>query len=683
MTNKEKPPLAEKHPHSITFHNHIRTDEYYWLNQRENPDVISYLEEENRYLDKKLSHLKNLRQTLYKEMVNRIVQDDSSVPYLQNGYYYYIRYSYGNEHPVYCRKKNLNDSFEEIILDVNTLAKNHSYFQVTGVRVSPDNQKVAYAFDDSGRRIYTICIKNLVDEKEFNYRINNTNGLCEWANDSKTLFYSQLDKTLRPAKIFRHTININPEKDKEIFYEEDSAFSCFVSKSKSKDFIYIYSTSTIATECRLINANKPKSSFKVFHPRENDHRYFIYHDKDGFYVLSNYKAKNYRIFKTPVNKTIRKNWQEIIAHREDVLIQDIEIFKDFIVIDERKNALNSLRVIHKYFAKEYNIPFDEPACVVYLIDNREADSNILRYTYSSMITPDSVFDFDLVDKTRVLRKEKNPNSPYNKVNYKTQRLFVKSTDGSNIPLSLVYRKDTLTKTGNPLLLYGYGSYGISIDPEFNPVRLSLLDRGFIFAVAHIRGGDDLGMQWYEDGKLLKKKNTFTDFIECAEELIRLKYTSQEKLFAMGGSAGGLLIGAVTNMRPELWKAVIADVPFLDVLTTMLDESIPLTTFEFDEWGNPKLKRFYDYILSYSPYDNIEEKEYPAMLLTAGFHDSQVQYWEPAKFVARLRQKKKDDNLLLLHTEMETGHGGASGRFAKLKEIALKYAFLLDQTGVNK
>jgi oligopeptidase B len=678
-----QPPKAEKIKKELTLHQHARIDNYFWLNQRDNPKVIEYLQAENDYLKAVMKHTEALQEKLFNEIIGRIKKDDSSVPYKTNGYYYYSRFEKGNEYPLYCRKKESLERPEEIMLDVNAMAKGHNYFQVTGLSVSPDNTMLAYGVDTVSRRKYTIHFKNLVIGEMIPGEIPNTTGMAAWANDNKTLFYTSKDETLRPYKIFKHVLGTPVSDDKEIYHEADETFSTFVYKSKSKKYLIIYSEHTLSSECRYLDADNPHGEFKIFQPRERDNIYSIEHYKDKFFIRTNLEAKNFKLMETPVNKTTKENWQEVIPHRKDVLLESFEIFKNFLVVQESKNALPYLRVIKLESNEEHYIDFDEEVYSAYISQNPEFDTDLLRFQYTSLTTPNSHFDYNMNDKTRKLLKQEEVVGDFDPQNYKAERLYASAADSTKIPISLVYKKGLKKNGDNPLLLYGYGSYGYSSDPWFSSDRLSLLDRGFVFAIAHIRGGQEMGRYWYEDGKLLKKKNTFTDFIACAEHLIAEKFTNPKKLFALGGSAGGLLMGAIANMRPDLFKGIVAAVPFVDVVTTMLDDSIPLTTGEFDEWGNPKKKEYYDYMLSYSPYDNVEAKDYPAMLVTAGLQDSQVQYFEPAKWVAKLRELKTDNNLLLLHTNMDAGHSGISGRFRRYKETALYYAFILDQLGIGQ
>ncbi|MBE9510148.1 MAG: S9 family peptidase [Bacteroidetes bacterium] len=690
QTNKMKPPIAEKVKKELTLHDDTRIDNYFWMRltdeqkNAEEPDdqtkkVLDYLKAENAYKNAVMKHTEDFQQELYNEIVGRIKQDDESVPYLDNGYYYYTRYEEGNEYPLYCRKKGALEAEEEIMLNVNDLAEGYEYFHATGISVSPDNKLLAYGIDTISRRRYTIYFKNLETGELLDDQIPNTTGGPVWANDNETVFYTVKNlETLRSEWIKKHKLGIDPAGDKEVFHEADEEFSVGIGKSKSKKFLLIYSRQTLSSEVRFLDANNPDGEFCIIQPREKDLEYGINHYGDYFYIRTNKDgAKNFKLMKTPVDDPGMENWVDVIPHRDDVLLQSVEIFSDYLVLNERINGLLNLRIIPWDDSPEHYIDFGEETYTARISVNPEFDTKILRYGYSSLTTPYSTFDYNMETREKALMKEEEVLGGFDKNNYETKRLWATADDGTKVPISLVYRKPIDLDGTNPLLLSAYGSYGYSRDPYFSSDRLSLLDRGFVFAIAHIRGGSEMGRWWYEDGKLLKKKNTFTDFNYCAEYLIKTGYTSPDKLFAIGGSAGGLLMGAIVNMQPELYKGVVAAVPWVDVVTTMLDESIPLTTGEFDEWGDPKEKEYYDYILSYSPYDNVTAQKYPNMLVTTGLWDSQVQYWEPAKWVAKLRDKKTDDNRLLLHINMEAGHGGASGRFKRYKETALEYAFMLD------
>lgn len=677
------PPKAEKIKKELTIHDDVRVDNYFWLRERENSKVLDYLKAENTYTKNVLKPVSTFRTTLFDEIVARIKKDDNTVPYKSNAYYYYTRYEEGKEYPIYARKKENLEANEEILLDVNDMAVGYGYYRVAGLNISENNRYLAFGVDTVSRRKYSIYIKDLQTNEVFDENIKITSGYSIWANDNKTLFYTTKDSTLRNHKIFRHEFGNDAANDKEIYHEADNTFRIGLEKSKSKKYIFINSNSTLSTEYRYISADKPENEFKIFQPRETNLEYSLDHKDNNFYIVTNYKAKNFRLMKASSKRTLKYYWKEVIPHRDDVLLEDVELFNDYLVIYERKDGLTQLRVINQKNKTDYYLDFKEEAFKVQPTKNYELNTNLLRFNYTSLTTPSSIYDFNMITKEKTLLKQDEVVGDFNSENYITERHYAIAEDSTKVPISLVYKKGLKKDGTNPLLLYGYGSYGYSIDPTFRSSRLSLIDRGFVFVMAHIRGGQEMGRQWYEDGKLLKKKNTFTDFITCAEYLIEQNFTNTEKLFAMGGSAGGLLIGAVANMRPDLFKGVIAAVPWVDVVTTMLDESIPLTTSEYDEWGNPNDKVYYDYMLSYSPYDNVEAKNYPAMLITTGLHDSQVQYWEPAKWTAKLRELKTDDNMLLLHTQMQAGHGGKSGRFERYKETAMEYAFMLFQMGVTK
>lgn len=671
-------PVAPVVPKTLTIHGDTRTDNYYWMNDRDDPRVTDYLKAENSYLDTVMSSAQELRKKLYEEMRGRIMETDASVPYLRNGYYYYTRFEKGKEYPIHCRKKGSPEAAEEVLLNVNDLAVGHAYYQVAGVNVSPDNKLLAFGVDTVSRRKYVLHVKDLATGRILSDTIPGTVGSAAWANDNQTFFYTRKHpETLRSESIWRHKLGTAASADEQVYFEKDETFSVEVGRSKSGRYIIISSESTLSSEHRILEADKPAGSFRIFQPRQKDMLYHVDHLKDSFYIRTNWQARNFRLMKCPLDKTDRDHWTEMIPHREDVLLESMELFNNFLVLGERRNGLTQLHIMSLRDHKAHYLPFEEPAYVARIGINAEMDAVTLRYGYTSLTTPLSTYDYNMETGKKELMKQQEVLGGYDPKNYITERLYATTTDGVKVPISLVYKKGFDKKGKSPLLLYGYGSYGISTEPAFNSARLSLLDRGFAYAIAHIRGGEEMGRQWYEDGKMFKKKNTFTDFIACAEYLAAQKYTSPGHLYAMGGSAGGLLMGAVVNMRPELWHGVIAGVPFVDVITTMLDESIPLTTSEFDEWGNPKEKPAYEYMKSYSPYDNVTAKAYPNMLVTTGLHDSQVQYWEPAKWVARLRAVKTDQNLLLLHTNMEAGHGGASGRFKALHEVALEYAFLLE------
>ncbi|MFM9987286.1 S9 family peptidase [Flavobacterium sp.] len=686
MHKKINPPQALIKPHTLEIHNDIRIDNYYWLNNRENPEVIDYLNKENAYYNEMTADTKDFQKELFEEMKSRIKEDDQSVPYLYNGYYYITRFEKGQDYPIYSRKKENLEAKEEILFNCNEMAKGHSYFQLGGLTVSPDNKLAVFSSDVVGRRIYTIQIKNLETNEILSDKIENTSGSAVWANDNFTIFYSTQDEvTLRSDKIFKHKLGSKSAEDVLVYFEKDETYNVDIAKSKSKKYLAIESGSTLTTEYQILEADNPDGKFRMFQKRVRGLEYSINHYGDSFYIMTNKdEAENFKLMKTLETSTSKENWTEVIPHRSSVLLEDIEIFKDYLVVEERENGLHRIRIMPWSGEGEYYLPFDSETYSASTGANVDFDTEILRYGYQSLTTPSSVIDFNMRTKTKEIKKEQEVlGGKFDKNNYIEKRLWATAGDGIKIPISMIHKVGVKLDGSNPLLQYAYGSYGYSMDCTFSTTRLSLLDRGFVFAIAHIRGGEDLGRPWYDDGKLLKKKNTFTDFIDCSKYLISKKYTSPKHLYAEGGSAGGLLMGAVINQAPELYNGIIAQVPFVDVITTMLDDTIPLTTGEYDEWGNPNIKKYYDYMKSYSPYDNVVAQKYPNMLVTTGLHDSQVQYWEPAKWVAKLRILKTDDNLLFLDTNMDAGHGGASGRFEALKEVAKEFSFLLDLEGIKK
>lgn len=676
--------IAKKDPKTLIIHNDTRIDNYFWLNKREDQDVLDYLNAENNYYEEDTKHTKPFQENLFEEMKGRIKEDDSSVPYKYNGYWYITKFETGKDYPIYTRKKETLDAEDELLFDCNEMAKGHNYFRLVGISVSPDNTLISYGLDITGRRQYTLHIKNLKTNTVLDDKIENTTGSSTWANDNKTLFYTKKDDvTLRSYQIYKH--KIGSIKDDLIFQENDDTFGTAVYKTKSKKYIVIACYSTLTNEYHILNADTPDDKFTVFQERERGLEYSISHYNDTFYIITNKDgAKNFKLMKTPENQTTQEFWAEVIPHREDVLLEDIDIFKEYLIVSERTKGLSQIHIKRWDGTQNYYLPFDNETYTAYPSVNVEFDTTILRYGYNSLTTPASVIDFNMTTKEKTVLKEQEVlGGKFKKENYQSKRVWATADDGTKIPISLVYKKGLKLNGKNPVLQYAYGSYGSTVDPYFSTTRLSLLNRGFVFALAHIRGGQYMGRQWYEDGKLLKKKNTFTDFIACSKFLIAENYTSPKHLYAMGGSAGGLLIGVVINYEPELYNGVVAAVPFVDVVTTMLDDSIPLTTGEYDEWGDPNDKEFYTYMKSYSPYDNTEKKPYPNMLVTAGLHDSQVQYWEPAKWVAKLRAYKTGNNKLYLKTNMEAGHGGASGRFESLKETASEYVFLFDLEGIKQ
>ena len=679
MPELPKAPFAKQIPKKLTIHDDVRVDEFYWLNDRENPEVIDYLNKENDYYNAHTAHTKDFQVSLFEEMKSRIKEDDSSVPYKYNGYWYITKFEKGKDYPIYIRKKESLTASEELLFDCNEMAKGHSYFRLVGLNISPNNHMISYGIDTTGRRQYKLQIKDLKTDKVFKEEISNTTGGSTWANDNKTLFYTLKDETtLRSESIYKHLLNTDSKLDELVYKELDDTFGVSVYKTKSKKYLVIGSFSTLTTEYQILNADTPNGDFKIFQARTRGLEYGISHYNSDFYIVSNADgAKNFKLSKTPDSHTQKEYWVDVIPHRESVLLEDIEIFKDFLVISERENGLNQIKISRWDGTDSYYLPFESETYTAYTLSNIDFDTNILRYGYQSLTTPSSVIDFDMLTKSKTVKKEQEVlGGKFKKENYTSERVWASSSDGTKIPISIVRHVNTKKTADTPLLLYAYGSYGYTIDPSFSTVRMSLLDRGFIFAIAHVRGGEYLGRQWYEDGKLFKKKNTFLDFIACSKFLIKNNYTSAKHHYAMGGSAGGLLMGAIINLAPELYNGVVSQVPFVDVVTTMLDDSIPLTTGEYDEWGNPNEKEYYDYMKSYSPYDNVANQLYPNMLVTTGLHDSQVQYWEPAKWVARLRNQDNNTSQLYLQTNMEAGHGGASGRFEALKEIASEYAFIL-------
>lgn len=677
-------PRAPKKNQELRIHNDLRIDPYYWLREKEAPETLAYLAAENAYREEEMNALKPLEEELFLELKGRIKEDDSSVPYFKNGYWYYLRYDQAKDYPIYCRRRESMDADEEIMLDANIEASGQDYYQIGGLSISPDRKWLAYGYDNQSRRIFKIRFRNLDSGEELNYELPNCTGSAAWSSNGEYVFYTQKDETLRPCKIFRHRIGSKPEEDELMFEETDSTFICSVYRSKSEQFLIIGSHSTVSNEYRYLPADKPESTFRVVQARERDLEYSIAHYGAYWYIRTNYQgASNFKLMRTELDKGLKENWQDIIPHREDVYLEGIELFENYLVLEERYQGLSRLRIKTWKEDQDYYLDFNSETYTAGTGLNPSFESNKLRYGYASLIEPFSVVEYDMESGEKKVLKQQEVIGDFKSSNYREERLWYKAADGKSIPVSLVWRPDRQKEGPNNLLLYGYGSYGYTVEPGFSSNRLSLLDRGFTFAIAHIRGGQYLGRQWYEEGKMLKKKNTFSDFITVAEGLIEDGLSTKEQLFAMGGSAGGLLMGTVINWRPELFKAVIAAVPFVDVVTTMLDESIPLTTGEFDEWGNPKNEEYYHYIKSYSPYDNLVEQEYPNLLITTGLHDSQVQYWEPAKWCAKLRDHQQGENKILMYCNMSTGHGGASGRFEALRETAMEYSFLLWQAEIEK
>ena len=680
------PPNLKKIPKSLIKFNDKRIDNYYWLRERENPSVIEYLNRENDYYKKMTLHTKDFQDKLFHEIKNKIKQEDQSVPYFLNGYWYVTKYKENLDYPIYSRYKDSLKSKEEILFDCNKLAQSHDYFNLSNFKISPNNKIVAFSVDTVSRRLYTIKFKNLDNGEILKDEIINTSGTFAWASDNSTLFYTNRDtQTLRNDKIFKHKIGDALVNDKLVFHETDETFYTNVSKSKSNKFIIISSSSTLTSEFQFLSSNKPDNQFTLFNKRERGVEYSISHFEDHFYIITNKNnAFNYKLLRTELKNTSSENWTEVIGHRENVLIEGIDIFKDFLVVSERFNGLNRINIKPWNGSESYYLKFESETFSCYTTGNLDFDSKKLRYAYNSLNEPHSIIEFDMFSKDKIILKQNQVlDTKFSKDNYITKRIWADSRDGTKIPISIIHKKNIKKDGTNPLLLYAYGSYGNTIDPTFSISRLSLLDRGFVFAISHVRGSEYLGRSWYEDGKLLNKINTFNDYIDCTKHLIKENYSSSNHMYAYGGSAGGLLVGAVMNMAPELYNGIIAAVPFVDVVTTMLDETIPLTTSEYDEWGNPNEEKFYNYILSYSPYDNVSKINYPNLLVTTGLHDSQVQYWEPAKWVAKLRANKLGDNKLFLNTNMDTGHGGSSGRFEAIRDLAKEYSFLLDLENIYK
>ena len=677
------PPQAKIIPKADKLHGDVRIDNYSWLRERSNPEVIKYLEAENKYAEAMMKHTKKLQGRLYKELVGRIKETDFEVPEKIDDYYYYSRTEKGKQYSIHCRRKESLDAEEEVILDENALAAGHDYFAIGVFRISPNHRLLAYSVDSAGSESYTLCIKDLGTGKLLADRILNTYYSVAWANDNRTIFYNTLDDAKRPYKLYRHELGGDPNEDVLVYHEKDEAYRVSVSRTKSKKYLTMTLSSNTTTEVRYVEADFPTDDFRVIHPRQHEMEYYVGHRGEKFYIRTNDSAKNFKLMEAPVKNPAKANWEEVIRHRDSVKIDSFAVFKNHLVVDERESGLKKIRIMDLTGQEVHYVDFPEPVYTFWRGRNPDFNTNMLRFNYTSLVTPRSVFDYNMDTKARQLKKQDEVLGGYEASGYESERIFATAEDDTRIPISLVYKKGMVRDGTNPLLLYGYGAYGASREPYFSSRRLSLLDRGFVFAIAHIRGGGEMGRAWYEDGKLLKKKNTFTDFITCAQHMIAEGYTCSDKLVIRGGSAGGLLMGAVTNMRPDLFKAVIAEVPYVDAVNTMLDASIPLVVPEYEEWGNPNEKKYYDYMKSYSPYDNVQAKDYPNMLITAGLNDPRVQYWEPAKWAAKLRAFKTDNNLLLLKTKMGAGHSGASGRYDRLKDTAFVYAFIFDLFGIQK
>ncbi len=690
------PPVAEKKEHITKIHELELKDDYFWMRlsdeqkEAKEPDeqtasVVDYLNAENDYKSEVLKSTEAFQESLFEEIKGRIKQDDQSVPLLDNGFWYYTRYEEGQEYPIHCRKEGSMDAEEQVMLNVNEMAEGFSYYSVGGRSVSSDNNLLAFSVDTVSRREYTLQFKDLTTGEILADRIPETTGGATWANDNRTVFYSKKDPvTLRSYRIYKHVLGTDADQDVVVFEEKDETFSCGIGKTKSEAFLMIGSYSTVSSEWRYLDANNPEGDWQIIQSRERDLEYSCSHYGDHFYITTNRNAKNFKLVRTPINATGYDNWEDVLPHRDATLLEGVDIFQDYLVVSERTDGLNQIRIKRWDDAADYYIDFPDPTYSAYVGANPDFDTKRLRYGYNSMTTPSSVFETNMDTKeTETLKQQEVLGGQFDSNNYQSERVMIEARDGTKVPVSIVYRKGMEKNGQNPFLLYAYGSYGYSMDAGFSSTRLSLLDRGFVYAIAHIRGGQDLGREWYEDGKMFNKMNTFTDFVDCGQAMCDLGFTSPDHLYAMGGSAGGLLMGAVINLAPSLFNGIIAAVPFVDVINTMLDESIPLTTGEFDEWGNPKNKDSFDYMMSYSPYDNVAAQDYPHMLVTTGYWDSQVQYWEPAKWVAKLRDTKTDDNLLIMDCNMETGHGGASGRFKRLRETAMEYAFFMMLEGIRE
>ena len=676
-----EPPVAVKAPVADTLFGDVRVDEYAWMRDRSSPAVIEYLEAENAYTETMMRHTEALQESLYEEMVGRIKETDLSVPFLDNGYYYYERTEEGKQYPIFCRKKGSLEAEETVILDQNMLAEGHDYFEIWAAEISPDNRLLAYAVDMSGAEVFTIHVKDLTTGELLPDVIHETENALEWAADSRTLFYTTMDEARRSDKLWRHRLGTAQSEDALVYHEEDPAYGVWIDKTRSDEYLVMDVGSRVTSEEYLLRAGNAEGEFRMVAPRETEVEYYLSHHGDEFFVRTNENAINYKVMRTPANSPEKENWQEYIPHREDVKVERLEVFADYLVVYERRLGLRQLRVIDLNFGDEHYVSFPEPVYAVYLRENRVYDTDRLRFAYQSLVTPESIFDYDMRMQERELLKQREVLGGYDPSLYESERLFAEAGDGTEIPISIVYRRDKKSDSGNPMYLMGYGAYGASMDPWFSSSRLSLLDRGFVVGIAHVRGGGEMGEQWYKSGSMLNKKNTFTDFIACCRHLTDGGYTSSDRLAITGGSAGGLLIGAVLNMRPDLLAVAVADVPFVDVLNTMLDASIPLTVGEYDEWGNPNEEEYYWYIRSYSPYDNVGALDYPDILITASLNDPRVQYWEPAKWTARLRDRKAAGGTLLLKTNMGAGHGGSSGRYERLRELAFEYAFVLDSLGL--
>jgi oligopeptidase B len=672
------PPMARKATVTHELHGDVRIDDYHWMRDRENPEVIAHLAAENAYTEAVTAHTAELQKTLYNEMLGRIKETDLNVPYRKDAFYYYTRTEEGKPYTIYCRKKGSLSAPEQILLDVNELAAGHEYFDLGSFAVSPNHSLLAYSTDTFGSEVFLLVVKNLTTGELLSDEIPGTDYGVVWGNDNRSLFYTTMDEARRSDKLFRHTLGDRPEDDVLVFYEPDPAYGVWIDRTKSDAYLILSVESHVTSEQYVLDADTPAGEFALVRPRQTEIEYSLVHHGDWFYILTNEDADNYKLMRAPVGDPSIENWETVIPARDRVKIERVSAFRNHIVLLERDRGVRRVRVLDGRSGDKYYVHFDDPVYAVYLEDNHEYDTSVLRFSYMSYVTPKSVFDYDMDTHERELKKQREVLGGYDPSHYTTERIYVKADDGTVVPISMVYKKGCICRGGRPLYLMGYGAYGASMDPWFSSNRLSLLDRGFIYAVAHVRGGGEMGEEWRDSGRMFNKMNTFTDYIACAENLICRGFTSPERLVAVGGSAGGLLVGAVANMRPDLFHVIVADVPFVDVLNTMLDPSIPLTVSEYDEWGNPNEREYYDYMKAYSPYDNVMAQDYPHMLITGSLNDPRVQYWEPAKWTAKLRAMKTDTNELVLKTNMGAGHGGASGRYGWLRDIAFEYAYIIDK-----
>jgi oligopeptidase B len=675
------PPIAKVEPKATVILGDTLVDNYFWLREKSNPAVIQYLEDENKYTESVMRPTRKIQKKLYREMLKRIRETDISVPVKIDSFYYYTRTVKGSQYPIYCRKKGDLSAAEAILLDQNVLAAGRKYCEIGEYKISPNQNLLAFAIDFNGSEKYMLCVKDLKSGKMLPDTIRDVYYGLEWAKDNQTIFYTTLDTIMRPDKLWRHRLGEQSENDVMVFHEPDEKFYLGLAKTRSKAYLLLNLNSQITSEVYYLSADQPAGQFTLFEPRVTGVEYTLDHHGDTFYILTNEKAINFRLLETPVARPEKRNWKEKIPHRLDVLLSGIDCFRDHLVVYERENGLEKILIENLSSGAIHFVDFPEPVYTVDSENNPDFNTRILRFKYTSLITPNSVFDYDMENRTRELKKQEEVLGGFDPDQYQSERIFATASDSVKVPISLVYRKGFIKDGTHPLYLYGYGAYGYPSEPRFSSIRLSLLDRGFVYAIAHVRGGGEMGRPWYEDGKLLHKRNTFTDFIACAEFLVTETYTAADRLICMGGSAGGLLMGAVTNMRPDLFKVVVAHVPFVDLINTMMDRTIPLTVIEWEEWGNPNLEKYYSTMKSYSPYDNVTRKDYPTMMITAGLNDPRVAYWEPAKWTAKLRALKTDGNTLILKTDMGKGHFSATGRYDYLKEVAFEYAFIFDKLGI--